>query len=577
MVEKTSKRSEDEIKKIKTELFDNEFGPVRQKYKEAIGYYKRNVNIPNMPPDVTLYKPPTATEDVHSAVAEIQSLGYKVVVPYWDKSQETQESAAKLERFCENFLTLRDKRYKYLSNNLLKSGVICGVFISKGPLYLSEDRLKDNVQSARPSLKDKGKWEYYLQTTFPFTFRFVHPLNCVWVTDELVIETMKRRVMDIQAKYPWYKSDKDPMADVDWWEYHSNTQIMYVADGEVVEDMDNQYGFIPYEIGYSGFGFESEEDKKEDAIVSMLDPNLSAYMQEYRSKTAVFAAQEYDVYDKVVFRRPLRAWEKWSYSPGEPSYIEKDAGPEYAKARTASPDLYRGIQIINEDQEKTVPKILHGGGQKYESGYGQMTRYQAAKLALLTSLKANYENACANELEKAFYVIANVVQEPVGIMGNIPESPGIITIDPKKDVNLDNARVFVKMMPDEAEQNIQKEKHYAELWAMGFYSKQTCHKELGKDYIEERERWLLEQILLNPRVRDVLTMEAMENAKVKMWMQELDESAQAQDSYNPQAETTPMGAGAPQHGMGQTNKLMMGGTGGVAPLHGDATREELPR
>jgi len=436
-------RSEHEITRLKTSLEDH-FANVRNNYEIYTQYYEQDVKIGKMPADIEIYKPPTAREDVNAAVSHIMSLGQTVTVPYWSETEEAKKQANMLEAFGNAFLQMLDKRFSNLRRNCIKNGILYGVFCRKGPLYLPR---------IRPEGIEDKEWQRSLESTFPFHFRSVHPKNVMWIDDEFVVEEFTRKAIQVKANWPeWEMGKKEPFDDVKWWEFWSPDQRVYFADSDLVSNEKNEYGFIPYDFGYGGFGKDSPEGKPEDMIVSMIAPLLSSYKMEYRTKTAVFAGAEYDVYDRLVASRPLEDWERLATAPGELSYVE--AGViNTLKAPRVSENAYNILAVLDQDQQKVVPQIFHGLGTKYESGYGQAQRLMHTSVSLLTGLIAEWEKSASNMLDRVIELVANVVEEPVGILGNFPREKSMKTIKPG-DLNPSSQHFFVTLdakTPEEKE------------------------------------------------------------------------------------------------------------------------------
>ena len=101
-------RTESEILKIASSL-DEEFGTLRGNVATIDEYMDQNVSLGKMPPDVEIYKPPSAIEDVNATVGHIMSLGQTCTVPRYSNSEKEEKVRSNLEEFGKAFLLMLDK------------------------------------------------------------------------------------------------------------------------------------------------------------------------------------------------------------------------------------------------------------------------------------------------------------------------------------------------------------------------------------------------------------------------------------------------------------------------------------
>lgn len=499
-------RSIEEIKEIKKELTESVFGECFTNYDTLSSYYDQTVNVGKTPKDVEIYRPPSARAHVNAAVNHVMSLGQNVIVPLWSETEESKKMASRLTKFGSAFLQLLDRKYKNTRRNCIKNGILYGTFILKGALYTPRLQSED--------ISDK-EWDKYLASSFPFFYRSCHPRNVVWVDGDCVIEMFDRKVIQVKQNWDEWKTDKKLFDDVKWWEYWTDTERVYFADDEVVLEEENPYKFIPYEIGYGGFGIESPAGKPEDLIVSMIAPNLSAYKMEYRTGSALFSGLEYSMWSRPIANRNLEEHEKLANTPGELSVVGDDAGLKHFGVEQISPDAYRMMDILNRDMEKVTPSVLQGRGTAYESGYGQASRMDYARVSLLTSLIADWESAAGNVLDKTIALVKNVVEEPVGILGDFSNEKAMISIDPN-EINPSLHHFLVRLDAKTPEQKEHRWRLGMDSWVTGSISLETLHTDFyGIDHLTESERMLIEKALNHPAVLQVITQEALKDAGMR--------------------------------------------------------------
>ncbi len=541
-----------EIKEIKTGLTEL-FATFHSQVKTQTEYYDQNISLGDLPPKVEIYRSPSFRSAIDSAVDHLMTLAQVVTVPIWNENEEDKKYASKLERFGDAFLQLIESTQRSVRRNCKKNGILYGLFALKGPLYVPRFApAKTKGQSAQQYMDSSAykDFEKSLELTFPFAFRSTHPLNIMFdMSDnpQFVIETYSRKAITIQQNWPeWTMAKKGGgkfglFDDVEWWEFYSPEQIVYVAADEVVKDDANDYGFIPYQIGNAGFGIESAEGNPADIYVGMLAAALSSYKLEQRIKTAILAGLEQGVYGKWVVEQTPGADFILTQQPGEVSVI-----PSYYKAQNLaptaiSPDAYRWLGLVDSDQQAVMPKQLMGMPTSgLSSGVQEMSRTGQAKLRLEGCARA-WENCIGKTLDNVLLLTKNVVKESIGIMGSFQQGKSIQTIDPAR-INTALQRFYVKLdaeTPEEKQARIMLGRNLA-----GDLSWETrCEKFFGEDPEVERQRLLIEEALKSPLIREQLAMQAIKDAGMN---EVLNALGQGQLGYMNQGQPSQMFQGGKQ-------------------------------
>jgi len=540
-----------QIKELKTET-QSHFGGAITEYLKSDTYYDQTVDIGQMPTDVEIYNPPTAPHNVNSAVNHIMSLGHNVTVPQWSDDKDDKAFATELESFGRAFLAQTNKQFQTVRADCMKDAVMYGAFILK---FVYIPRIK-------PEGIDQKLWEKTIQASFPYFLSAISPHNVTWIDNQFVIEEYTRKAIQIKSTWPdWDMKDIKPFTDVKWWEFWSPEQKVFFAGDDMVLDEVNPYGIMPYVIGYGGFGKNSANGKPEERIVSMIRSLESTYKMEYRQKTALFAGGEFDSYDKYVMNRPLEKHERLSASPAELSVVGDDANLRSLKGKNVSESAWRNIQIVDADQQKVIPAIFSGQGQKYESGYGQAQRLMHTNVSLLTGLIAEWEAAVSKMLDGILTITANAVEEDIGILSTIPNDTGVKTL--KVDsLNPSVQHFFVRLDGKTPEEKQERNRLGLDMWAAGAIPLETYHEDYADlDHHREWRRMLLEKAMNNPAIIAKISEEAM----IDVGMRDLWGMIQNNEFNMPPSEG--MEPGSPLHGQGtQGNQQMSMGQSPVAPL-----------
>jgi hypothetical protein len=355
-----------------------------------------------------------------------------------------------------------------------------------------------------------------LQQTFPFHFRAVHPRNLLVDPSErplYVIETVSRTALSVKYSWPeWNQGSYKDTDVVNYWEYWDNLERQsFVDDKPILGDTQNEYGFYPYEIGYAGFGIESDTGSPEDLIVSLIAPCLNSYTAEARMKTAAQAHLEYNAFGRPTV--DMEPGEDFNVSsvPGDVSVSPKQYNLRNEAPAQINPDFYRWMQLVQQDMQKILPDSMSGGvPQGIESGYGMGISVGQARI-MLDGVKSDIEKVLSNVLTKVMILVKNVVMEPVGITGSFVKG-GAVTIKPNQiDPDIQHYEVTMEAaLPEEKDRRIMLGESLLRTGALSWET--ICREYFGKDPEEERERMLVQAALDNPMVKEALAIAAVQNA-----------------------------------------------------------------
>jgi len=505
-----------EIIELKNHLRDDTFGALRGQIDTLTNYYEQRMSLGKMPKDIEVYRSPKLRAQVDTAVDHIMALGERVTVPYWSEAEEEKNKAAKFERFGIATLQWINQHFR-TKRNCIKHGILYGMFARKGPIYLPR-LAPTKTKGEKPSdYQEKIKdFEKELEITFPFHFKSAHPRNIYFdISDppQYIIEFFSRTAISFKETWPeWNMGDSKPYDIVEGWEFWSPKQRAFFIADENILNVPNVYGFIPYSLGFAGFGTESSEGKIEDLVVSMIAPALSAYKMESRMKTAISAGLEYGVYGRPTTSLPPGDDFKLANAPGEISTI-----PDVYKFRNevppqVTPDAYRWLGLIDNDEQTVMPNALQGTfAQGVTSGYMGAIGVGQARLRL-DALKGEWENTSAAMLDRLLLLIKNVVRESVGLFAVLPEGKSMQTIRPT-EINPRLHHFSVKLdaeSPEDRDRRIM-------LGVRLFMSKALSWETICKEYFNieptrERQRMLIEYALASPLIQQAIAYGAVQDA-----------------------------------------------------------------
>jgi hypothetical protein len=486
-------------------------------------YYNLKFPIPNIE-GFTEYRPSTAQVAIDDAAAQIDISSLQVRVPYRSESKKTE--ATKLEMFLNGcwYAVLRNDGtlLNRKSKSLFKDGV--GIF----KILCDTD--------AEPVDKEEG----YRFDKFPFLVLLKHPTHVMvdpsyFSTGNFryVIESYKRKAGDIREaynsdettdtskRYAW-KSDKDINTDVDWIEYWDDTNYIKIADKDVVEEGEHDYGSPPYEITDAGLGYEDKDGLPECRWRSLLhaslfDLTLEArllYQCEAILRINAWPQDRYQVTDTTGAMDEKRAQEWVAGLPTSPmAKIVIPAGltPIEAKAVVIPPPIFNVLGMVQSKIDSaTVAKVARG-----ERPEGAASGYMTAILAGMARIKfgpaMNSLQRTIERINRRFLRFVEVYypDEGIAVWGKLDTEPFDITLKAKdikgyyiNEVNLSS------IAPEEESRRMSD--------GIQVYSAGLCSAEYAKRHYlmmknpqADQTQMLVEQIINSPELKQKLAMSLM--------------------------------------------------------------------
>jgi len=541
-----------QVKEKKTYL-ENYYNKVFSTFDSLTNYYNLSFDVGKLPADVSLYTPPTARRHIDTAVDHILGLGIRATMNLWSESQKAKVAAGDLELFGNAVIKWLQKQPRFnIIRSLVKHGFLYGMFCLRGPIYVPRLRPK---AVKKMSEEDEREFQDMLTRTFPFHFRPVHPKNILIDPGEkplYVIEKSTRTALSIKYSWPdWNQGDLKDTDDVEYWEYWDNNEKQCFADDKEIlsgEGIKNEYGFIPYEIGYSGFGLESDTADPADLIVSMISACLESYKAEARMKTAAQAHLEYNAFGRPVIDKKPDADFYLPSAPGEIAVAPQVYKLQNYAPAQINPDFYRWMSLVQQDQERVLPSAVAGDTSGTTSGY-QLGISVGQGRIMFDGVKKDLERVLANVLQKMLVLVKDVVMEPVGVTGGFVQG-GVATIKPNQlDYDAQQYEVTIEAeLPEEKDRRIMLGESLLRTGALSWET--ICRDYFGRDPEEERGRMLVEAALENPMVKEALAIAAVQNAGMHEVLQLIQEgklpsqqgnfaSQQQQGSNNTQQMTPP--------------------------------------
>jgi len=397
------------------------------------------------------------------------------------------------------------------------------------------------------------------------------------------VKKLRRKAGIIRKVYPNVGKRLDEYKDnddVEWMEFWTDEEYCYLAGGVPVlpgEIAENWLGYIPFEVGYSGLGFESADGDPAAKAVGLIYHNIDMFKGEGRLKTALMGIVETLSVGgrKRVVKPPGPDYQEGNIH--ETSVIPTEYGYTVDTPPQVGADIYNVIRMVGEDIDKqTYSGVMEGRnpiGAAPTSGYDRalMTSQDRINLA---GLVASMEGSLSNIVKHAGVLVRDVIKEPVTVYGYQTNSTVNETVKPSY---FDNNPLFkVKIDGKSPEEIDQRVSIGLELWQKGAISWETFTKEYrGADVAQERNRILIEKAINNnPEIQAVLADNAIKVFGLDDAMAKIKEAGRLQEQAN-RSKQNGMDWATPRPQLG--NKMQkMGAMGNPMPLNSAIEQEVSP-
>ncbi len=393
----------EDILKLKREM-ESFHGRRIANQREYVKYYHREYKIKKHK-GIEAYKPGTPANKIAEASDHIASLGMRVEVPPWGKSQKIIEAAGRIQRFDENWWQQVPRgaaipQFRAAIKDTLLMGMHVFKLIGDVEGYPTEPETLGLKGEKRKQAE--LEFEEAQARAFPFVLRVPNPMNVLpepTGRPSFVIEKRGRTAWEVKQMWPEYADQVPSVSDsasLEWWEWWTEEEFCYFIGeqpfGKGVQA--NPFGFLSYTIGYSGYGEESEDGAPERLSVGLLDTALGAFKAQARNRTARLELLELGVYGHLTVDMP----------PGEDFAVASDLGqvsvmpqlkynPRHVMPPPIHPEALRIDDMLSQDiHDSTVQPVMGGGDIREPSGYARALKEGNARVRLegpVSSLEAS--------------------------------------------------------------------------------------------------------------------------------------------------------------------------------------------
>jgi hypothetical protein len=206
---------------------------------------------------------------------------------------------------------------------------------------------------------------------------------------ERVMVIYPKKPSIIKAVYPLWEPKDDKSVTVEWLEYWDKDQIVYMADGKIVYDKPNIYGFVPFVHKLSGFGKSSPDGDMENLIQGRLRKvrdiltRECAIVSDIDSVFHLFANRSIDVQPADGQTQiPPNFSRDYEFGPGMIHEIPYGLSITRSEEMMPEPEAFQYLYRITQELEQEDPLVMSGtaigatGRQQDMTYTSAMKRYE---------------------------------------------------------------------------------------------------------------------------------------------------------------------------------------------------------
>ena len=303
----------------------------------------------------------------------------------------------------------------------------------------------DGMVGPAPKKNSKAfkDWEAKALNCWPFISRAIDPLSVFPSPGDVkplpfMIEKQRRPAAMLWAQYPEWrdpkretKEGKNPARLVTWIEYWSKDEYIVEADGELVFEKENPYGFVPYIFEWSGLGRAHSDGDPSHLAVGILTHILGELEEEVRLKTAISVQTQMHVFPPILTTEdPRKVAAQFGLGPGKVIRHPPGQPPVYMDYPAPNENLYRFLNAIQENIARIASSALSGGrdpGVQYGVLQAQMVGQALTTIApiraTLDGMATQTLNMMATmarkmDLNMSVKGTMEPVEEPVSVSGS---------------------------------------------------------------------------------------------------------------------------------------------------------------
>ncbi len=341
----------------------------REKLAEERAFLQHFEGIVDIPYEVQIHKSSTARNIVEGFRNQIRTNEPTVVFKQVGPSVVAAKEAILMQKW--GYAMLRKERTLSVMDPTLQNGfdlLLRGAACKK--ITVDVDRMME--KPPKRGTRAYEEWEEEAIRTWAFISKAVDPLSVFMPPGQrkpyaFAIEKQSRYVQEVEDLYPmWKNPDKKgrPARVIEWIEYWSPEQLLVLADGVPVPELDkeNPYGLTNYIFEWSGLGRTHEDNDPVHLAAGILTGILGEIEAEVRLKTAISVQTQMHVFPPILtVEDPKKVARQFGVGPGKVIKHPPGHPPVYMEYPPPNENMYRFLDTIQQNIARVFSSALAGG------------------------------------------------------------------------------------------------------------------------------------------------------------------------------------------------------------------------
>lgn len=483
--------------------------------------------------------PTTGRAIIDEAVDNVEPYDIRINYPPRGKSEQAHKDAETVSRMLIsmwNLWRITNSDIDVLRDfikNLFKHGKAIFKIVPDYTLWpeLDDDDVKD--------LKKKGILDQRIKEiknirrqNFPLVCRSISPTHIMedpsvdsrklWV-----VEKYNATTSDIRRRFAKYIPTIDTWDDEHYIVYevwtatysdekgktHFGKHWIYINNDTVLEE-DNDYGFLPYIIKYSGFGADNQDGHAESKSVGFFTIQVKSMLAAEMRRFTHFDALLQQLAFPIIFLPTEIEDLNVDVAPGGINYVPLDVmavtNKIFVKADLPDAEYMQSINLIQSQVERaTTQRALRGAGVPGTDSAAQLQMVTAQAKLRIEPVKKVVEEAVDQCNSMALQYIAEVLEDSVSIFAVEKETIPEYKVKPQMIIG--RYRTKTTFMPSEEQVKERKLLVASEAMAKAQLNPYDAYKMAGfEDAMEIVERNLAFEMMQDPAVRRQIAKRALE-------------------------------------------------------------------
>jgi hypothetical protein len=387
----------------------------------------------------------------------------------------------------------------------------------------------DNMMGPPPKKSSRGyrDWEVQALNCWPYVSRAIDPMSIFPAPGDVkplpfIIEKQRRPASQMWAQYPDWKDPKretkegkNPARLVTWLEYWSKDEYIVEADGEVVFERENPYGFVPYIFEWSGLGRAHSDSDPVHLATGILTHIIGELEEEVRLKTAISVQTQMHVFPPILTTEdPRKVAAQFGLGPGKVIRHPPGQPPVYMNYPAPNENLYRFLTAIQENISRTSSAALSGGrdpGVQYGVLQAQMV---GQALTTIAPIRATLDGI-ATQTITMMASMARKLDLHMSIQGTMEEVEEPVRVEGKDFGHLNFNVSFEAVDPAENDRALmvgEALRRAGDISQRTFWEKYLKHviADPDQEYINLWEESILQHLLKTGSLSQIVMDEAMQ-------------------------------------------------------------------